>query len=158
MSTAKREDVKDPDLIMQWDLEEVKHRMIQREGFDPEKVERMEREYRRYMYLLVTQSDDEVTPIPEAIDDMWHWHVLLTRDYTEFCEAVKGEYIHHHPFLQKHYFNTTLPRYEEEFGEEPPTEFWGDQKAICWDNNVRAICWDNNVRAICWDNDIAAAK
>ncbi|QDK36918.1 hypothetical protein [Bdellovibrio sp. NC01] len=31
------------------------------------------------------------------IDEMWHEFILVTKDYTEFCQKYFGKYLHHMP-------------------------------------------------------------
>ncbi|MBX4187417.1 MAG: hypothetical protein KW802_04190 [Candidatus Doudnabacteria bacterium] len=35
--------------------------------------------------------------VSDVIDPYWHAHILHTRQYTEFCEKVLGQYMHHDP-------------------------------------------------------------
>ena len=39
----------------------------------------------------------EMMPSMSVIDEMWHAFVLFTKDYTSFCKAHFGRYIHHLP-------------------------------------------------------------
>ena len=35
----------------------------------------------------------------KAVDEAWHEMILMTREYTEFCERAFGRYLHHTPGL-----------------------------------------------------------
>lgn len=57
-------------------------------------------------WLWYTASTEPTADNPEAhaiddplliIDEMWHEFILVTRDYTQFCEDMFGRYIHHRP-------------------------------------------------------------
>jgi hypothetical protein len=53
------------------------------------------------------------------IDEVWHAHILCTKDYRTFCADVFGEYLDHLPgsegFNWAYYDNTTIA-YEKKFG------------------------------------------
>jgi hypothetical protein len=47
-----------------------------------------------------TAENPEMHGIDDAIfiiDEMWHTFILVTRDYTKFCNDMFGRYIHHSP-------------------------------------------------------------
>lgn len=57
-------------------------------------------------WLWYTASTEPTDENPEAhaideplliIDEMWHEFILVTRDYTQFCDRMFGRYIHHAP-------------------------------------------------------------
>jgi hypothetical protein len=56
------------------------------------------------------------------IDEVWHAHILCTKDYRTFCADVFGEYLDHLPgsegFNWAYYDNTTIG-YEKKFGALP---------------------------------------
>lgn len=63
---------------------------------DEDDVEVLIKEYKDFMYLAAT-SEDECTP-SKAVDDIWHHHILHTKDYLEhWCGNVIGKVIHHNP-------------------------------------------------------------
>lgn len=92
-------------------------------------------EYKRFVYLGMVTSFP-VTP-SKYIDDVWHQHIQFTRAYREFCDNVLGRTFDHNPELvalseqteqfQDQYY-ATLCAYREEFGMEPPSEFWSKPK------------------------------
>lgn len=52
--------------------------------------------YKRFMYLCCVLSEG-ASPSP-VIDQVWHLHLLYTKNYWEdFCEKTLGRKIHHHP-------------------------------------------------------------
>jgi hypothetical protein len=88
-------------------------------------------EYRKFIYLLCV-TDTPLTP-SESVDQVWHLHLVYTRSYwTAFCGDVLGRPLHHAPTrggeaqaaLFKEQYALTLARYETEFGDAPPAEFW----------------------------------
>lgn len=87
------------------------------------------REYRRYLLLKL---ENPGTPLgPTALMDLvWHYHILDTKKYIEFCEKVFDGYLHHSPFFGPHSPTGEQDRmndsrelmiglYSEKFGDRP---------------------------------------
>ena len=52
----------------------------------------------RAWYLACLFADCGLIGMPsKAVDEAWHEMILMTRDYTEFCERAFGRYLHHTP-------------------------------------------------------------
>jgi hypothetical protein len=79
---------------------------------------------KRYYGLLIL---DTLNPpaMTAPIDPFWHQHVLLSADYTSFCDRVFGEYVHHIPLLDTDemavafvvdFYNRTYKRHLEVYG------------------------------------------
>jgi hypothetical protein len=87
-------------------------------------------EYIRFLELHVAHPDVTIVP-GKVVDKVWHDHILHTREYTAFCEAAFGAYLHHEP-LDLSQTNKamdmapTLKLYAERFGHIPPRAFWTD--------------------------------
>lgn len=65
-------------------------------GWSSEYIQGVEREYRRYLYLLGVG----VAAVPTLeVDAMWHQHILDTRAYAQDCQRVFGRFMHHFPYL-----------------------------------------------------------
>ena len=86
-------------------------------------------EYKKFMFLAVV-SRDPVTPSLE-IDEVWHLHMLYTRDYWVRFVRTLGKEVHHGParggkedekFID--WYKTTKDRYFMYFSEEPPEDIW----------------------------------
>jgi hypothetical protein len=80
---------------------------------------------KRYYGLLIL---DTLNPpaMSAPIDPFWHHHVLLSADYTAFCNRVFGEYVHHIPLLFEDsmavafvtdFYNRTYARHLEIYGD-----------------------------------------
>ena len=114
-----------------WGLSAPIDYLVQRKGFDPEQVKGMEREYRRYLAIVAAHPGEKL-PISSKVDDLWHAHILHTKDYVDFTQALAGRLIGHVPTksederqaLECCYINGTLKRYLEMFEEEAPENFW----------------------------------
>jgi len=48
-----------------------------------------------YIATLTHMSKGRVTPVFQVIDEIWHAHILCTRDYADFCTREFGAFIHH---------------------------------------------------------------
>ena len=83
------------------DLSMVKMKLMHpKDGknWSQEKVDEVEKCYRRYLYLSYMQKDYPVVPTHD-IDDFWHQHILDTFAYARDCKATFGEFMHHFPYL-----------------------------------------------------------
>lgn len=88
-------------------------------------------EYKRFL-LLAIHAGHPVTPA-EAVDQVWHLHLVYTRFYwQDLCAQVLGRPLHHEPtaggldesakfHLQ---YERTLASYRRIFGTEPPADIW----------------------------------
>ncbi|MBK8979333.1 MAG: TIGR04222 domain-containing membrane protein [Planctomycetes bacterium] len=88
-------------------------------------------EYRRFVFLAGV-ADTPVTP-SDQVDQVWHLHLLYTRDYWQvFCPQVLGFELHHGPtrggagqretFLEQ--YSRTRFLYRQWFGAHPPADVW----------------------------------
>jgi hypothetical protein len=64
-------------------------------GISPEQFQTRLPEYQRFLALCAVYPGLGMTS--EAIDQLWHSHILHTLLYDEFCEMVIGHRIHHFP-------------------------------------------------------------
>lgn len=86
-------------------------------------------EYRKFLLLAAT-AGHSVSP-SEAVDQVWHTHLLYTRSYWAMCRDLLGFELHHEPAIgssedrQKltDWYARTLESYRAAFGDIP-TEFW----------------------------------
>jgi hypothetical protein len=51
-----------------------------------------------YIATLTHMSKGHATPVFEVVDEIWHAHILCTRDYADFCATRFGCFIHHERF------------------------------------------------------------
>ncbi len=125
--------------LMKLDFSRVRKFMNVRLHFDEEQIEKMELEYKRFLCLSIA-FPDKAFPISNAVDDMWHSHILFTYEYHQASEIVGCDYLHHIPTLNEEersalepqYFQDTLGCYRLLFGE-PPESWWPKASAqICW--------------------------
>jgi hypothetical protein len=106
-------------------------RLARENGWSRDRALRAINEYRKFMYLICV-APTPLTP-SEAVDQVWHLHLVYTRSYwSAFCDGVLGRRIHHEPTKggtdQTDAFHDqyaeTRRLYETEFGDLPPDEFW----------------------------------
>lgn len=66
-------------------------------------------------------SEQDLPP-SQDIDEVWHAHILHSKEYTDFCKLVFGDYLHHNPgqedgeYFQKNFETQTQELYKKEFG------------------------------------------
>lgn len=98
-------------------------RLVSEQGWSLEDAREAIDEYRKFCFLAVV-APHSVTP-SQAVDLVWHTHLLYTRDYWQtFCPLVLGTSLHHGPSNgveeDTHFYNqygATLDVYQEHFGE-----------------------------------------
>ncbi|RAJ02350.1 hypothetical protein LX64_03362 [Chitinophaga skermanii] len=88
-------------------------------------------EYKRFIFLAAI-SPTPVTP-SIFIDEVWHFHLVYTRQYWEtLCGDILEKVIHHDPgqngpedkaYFQERY-RYTLQLYEQTFNQPPPPAIW----------------------------------
>lgn len=127
-------------IALNWDLTKPKEFMVKREGKEPSYVEIVAKQYLRYLGIIAAYPADRF-PVSEPVDEMWHTHILFTRDYRKMSDAVRGEYINHDPVitdadrqpLMPYYHKGTLVRYRQLYGTAAPRYIWPVVNgAICW--------------------------
>lgn len=87
-------------------------------------------EYKRFIYLLC-RADHPVTPSVE-VDQVWHLHLLYTRNYWDEFAPKLSTLPHHGPTAGgtnehskfKDWYERTLNSYERIFEESPPQSYW----------------------------------
>lgn len=105
------------------------NKLIKEQDWSRDYCEAAVDEYKRFVFLACV-SKTPVTP-SHAIDEVWHCHMLFSRDYWKlFCPEVLGRELHHDPSgdedaaLMEQQFRYTLKLYKEHFNEVPPTSIW----------------------------------
>jgi hypothetical protein len=88
------------ELIQALDLEPIKFKLMHAasgEAWSYNKVQAVEVEYRRFLYMIKMYPDEQLAPI-EDVDTFWHYHILDTMKYAADCDALFGHFVHHHPY------------------------------------------------------------
>ena len=115
--------------IADLDLEPIKVKLMHvesGEGWSLDKVNAVEFEYRRFLYLMKTFPNEQTAPLMD-VDIFWHYHILDTMKYAVDCEHVFGYFLHHFPYIglrgeddeeaHERVGNRMKELYEETFGE-----------------------------------------
>ncbi len=84
------------DDIKSLDLSYVLDALVAREGWSRAHAEEAIQQYRNYLILLL-KNPGKTLPPSEDIDEVWHTHVLHTREYRSDCERIFGHYVDHEP-------------------------------------------------------------
>ena len=115
--------------IAELDLEPIKVKLMHEEsgeGWSLEKVDAVEFEYRRFLYLMKMFPNEQTAPLMD-VDIFWHYHILDTMKYAIDCENVFGYFLHHFPYIglrgeddeeaHRRVGDRMKELYEETFGE-----------------------------------------
>ena len=94
------------------------------------------------LYYLVALIDPvNKHAVSENVDPFWHFHILFTRDYCNFCQKVFGSYVHHDPLMKNNHsavaeitelYEYTLNVFQEIFIPGTITDkWWNKDSKIC---------------------------
>ena len=87
--------------IAELDLDPIKVKLMHGEsgeGWSLAKVNAVEVEYKRFLYLMKKFPNERTAPLVD-VDPFWHYHILDTMKYAADCERVFGYFLHHFPYL-----------------------------------------------------------
>jgi hypothetical protein len=87
--------------VMELDLEPIKVKLMHvpsGEGWSQEKVNAVEKEYRRFLCLMKMYPNEDTAPLVD-VDTFWHYHILDTMKYAADCEQAFGYFLHHYPYV-----------------------------------------------------------
>jgi len=87
--------------VTELDLEPIKMKLMHvesGEGWSLEKVNAVEKEYRRFLCLMKLFPEEDTSPLAD-VDTFWHYHILDTMKYATDCERVFGYFLHHYPYV-----------------------------------------------------------
>src|SRR5687768_16254485 len=85
--------------IWGWDFGFLLERLLSQRSMPEGIIKLAIVEYRKFMTLAVLRDDLDM--FSGEVDEVWHAHILFTRQYAEFCQAVNGKFIHHDPVLPR---------------------------------------------------------
>lgn len=110
--------------INKLDLKYLAVRLADKENWDLQEAEEAVRKYKNFLKLKVMNKQLVSVPTPE-IDEVWHAHILHTKQYMEDCSKIFGYYLHHAPASptgedsgeMEKYYQKTARLYEETFQE-----------------------------------------
>ena len=108
------------------------------------------RDYHQFIALKATMQDFDATKLspPSSIDEVWHAHILHTKNYREYCLAICGNFIDHNPegaamdaksvIARKKRIAATLAAYEDTFGE-PCDWYYGSEDPTIFQIFVKTL-------------------
>ena len=104
--------------------------LIKNHGWTERYAYRAIAEYKKFAFLTVV-ANHQIVP-SDAVDSVWHAHLLQTQSYWSiFCPQILGKQLHHHPArggkeeraeFHKLYLQT-IASYQQYFGK-PPIDIW----------------------------------
>jgi len=119
------------DIIIDNNSDRFIERMMKENMWSREYTLRVINEYKKFVYLATIQN---VAPSYE-VDQVWHTHLLFTKDYKKMCEEVLKTELHHNPTdkadvrtLGKNQYQETKQLYTKIFGYPPPSDIWTNWK------------------------------
>lgn len=77
-------------------LEAAVERVARRHGWDMQKAEGVKCEYEDFLRKSAYEGANFDVPSME-VDQLWHEHILDTRNYHSYCQNVIGCFVHHIP-------------------------------------------------------------
>lgn len=87
--------------IWKLDLDAIKFKLMdsrEGQGWSADEVDHYEREYKRFLVLLVKYPEKTIAP-SKMVDAFWHAHILDTMKYADDCQRVFGYFLHHYPYF-----------------------------------------------------------
>jgi hypothetical protein len=84
------------DFIMEYPFNEVREKLIRKQALPEEKVDQAITEYRKFL-VLARLGHGPLEMFSHYVDEVWHTHILFTRDYAKFCQMAFGRFFHHQP-------------------------------------------------------------
>lgn len=127
-------------MIRDLDLTTVKNKLASKKSWwwnSWNDIDKLELEYKQFLYLIAINSDKMVVPWTQDLDDLWHEHILDTQKYADDCQKIFGKFIHHNPHVpkgsSKHStaFNDTKKMYKEAFKEKADKKKSGSSGSGC---------------------------
>ena len=82
--------------IKNLDLAYLEKRLAEQERWAPADAREAVRRYKNFLFLLYKYPGCSLAPAPD-IDEVWHNHILHTREYDRDCQEIFGRYLHHAP-------------------------------------------------------------
>lgn len=89
-------------------------------------------EYKKFLFLAKTNPTANLVP-SLMIDEVWHDHILHTKQYANDCNQIFGSYMHHLPSINEEGedISETFQLYRNVFGTEPPCAYWNCSNSYC---------------------------
>ena len=120
--------------VFSWNMDRLVKYLIKK-GLDEDYVKAAVDEYRRFLAVCASFPNSQHAVSPK-IDEVWHCHILFTRDYEALAVSL-GTKVHHNPFVDDADWENHASRYEQFrdrykliFGTSPSINFWPHNNSV----------------------------
>ena len=112
-------------------------RIVKEHGFSEVAASAVLDEALVFMHLAANNPGSGLGPSP-LVDIGWHTFILYTREYTDYCQAAFGRYLHHSPFNAEEQATIARPvadtvKFMAEHGITYDADLWRIRTAECTD-------------------------
>ena len=83
--------------ILDYDFSEILKRLVKVENWNKSSALIAIEQYKHFIFLKRKYPHHEPLPAPTDLDQVWHAHILFTKNYEQFCIKVFGKFLHHNP-------------------------------------------------------------
>ena len=74
-------------------------KMVEYNGLDKDYVLKCFVQYKNFLGMKIAYKGIKINFVPNSmIDEAWHQHILDTEKYSEDCQMLFGEFLHHYPY------------------------------------------------------------
>lgn len=147
--------------ILNFNLDKVEQRLTSKYSWSEPLAKLAITEYKKFIALQVLTKEYQ-SMFSAFVDSVWHNHILFTKDYTEFCLAVFGHYLHHEPNDNEKAtnsassFDTFTKNYEKHFGSLPKIwtaktndELCQPTGQLCQPTGMKTLCQPTGDEQLC---------
>lgn len=135
------------ELPINLDLNNTKKRLNQKYGWEAQVIDNIVNEYFKFLNLSRVYPNARLVP-SQRVDEVWHDHILHTKQYIEACDVLFGKYLHHMPHETEHDsdkgyddYQETLNLYRSVYGYDAPDDIWNvDLEGNKCNSNCRGGC------------------
>ena len=92
-----------------------------------ERMKLIETEYKRWLILKKLHPASPFMMLSKEVDELWHQHILFTKEYRKETAKFFGDYLDHVPNLKADAADAAVfnHAYFQVFGEAPSPSIWG---------------------------------
>ncbi len=105
-------------------LDNVRQKLAEQGSLPEGVVDSAVLEYRKFLILAGMGFRHKLAMCSDAVDEVWHTHILFTMEYVSACNRIFGKYLHHKPQLGENWGDKErvvgfCELYQRVFGELP---------------------------------------
>ena len=97
LSTMRADQVAALQKLDQWPLAMITDKLVSAGRLSAESIDEHVHLYKQFMFFQGMNSNQRCGMYSIEVDEIWHQHILYTKDYEQFCHEVFGRFIHHTP-------------------------------------------------------------